>query len=159
MYRKILVSIILFSFVFVGYAYSAEGVDEFRAVRWGQVDTYSQLKRQLPYDFLYLGHPRGTVSTVVTGTTAIPVGYSIIKLVGSGTAKTLANGTAGQILTIICVDYVSAVTVTPATSTGWLSASLGANGQTLILQYVNDTYGWLIVGISGTTITGKNSGS
>jgi hypothetical protein len=109
-------------------------------------------------NLLTIGYANGGVSTVVTGSTTLPLTYGTIKLVGGGQACTLANGTAGQLLNIIVVDYVGATTVTPATSTGLKSASFGADGHCLTLQYVDDTRGWVVVGYNGTTLTLKNSG-
>lgn len=152
MNRKIFVLVILFALVFV-----STGICEESKIRWGQVDTYEQLKHNLPRNMFQMGLSRGGTSTVVTGTIAIPLGYSVVKIVCATSSKTLANGFSGQILTMVAIDQTGTVTITPATATGWASASMDAVGEVLTVQYVDDTLGWIIVGISGTTITGINS--
>jgi hypothetical protein len=109
-------------------------------------------------NLIAVGYANGGVSTIATLTTTLPVSYGELKIIGSaGTTKTLPNGQAGQIIHIVCVDYISATTITPTTSTGWASASLGASGQSITVQYLDDTRGWVLQGIAGATITYKNS--
>ena len=105
----------------------------------------------------FMGMIGGGVSKMSSAPTAIPLGYDIVRITGASQSCTLANGTAGQVLTLICVDYTGTVTITPATSTGWKSATLGANGQTLTLLYYNSTYGWIVIGYNGATVNLINS--
>ena len=151
MNRKVFVFTILFFLAFVCLGHS----DEYN--RWGQTDLNALLKRELPHDWVRLGHSRGGTSTVVTGTPEIPVGYSVVKIIAATSSKTLPNAEAGKILTLVAVERTGTVTITPDTSTGWACATMDANGETLTIQYIDDTVGWVIVGISGTTVTGKNS--
>ena len=126
---------------------------------WGNTDLNLLLGRQLPYDLIHLGQERGGVSTQTTGTTAIPLSYSLVKMVCSTKTNTLANGVAGQIITLVAVDQTGTLTITPSTSTGWASASMGTNGHSLTLLFIDSTRGWIVVNASGTTLTYKNSGS
>lgn len=129
------------------------------SIPWGQGDIHPQLSRQLPYDLIHLGQERDGVSTMVTGPTAIPLNYSLVKMVCSTKTNTLANGVAGQIITLVAVDQTGTLTISPATSTGWLSASMGTNGHSLTLLFIDSTRGWIVVNASGITLTYKNSGS
>lgn len=125
---------------------------------WGNTDLYRLLGRELPYDLIYLGQGRGGVSTMVTDITEIPLGYSVVKMVCATKTNTLANGYPGQVITLVAVDQTGTLTISPASSTGWLSATMDANGETLTLYY-DSVSGWMIQGYVGTTITLKNSGS
>lgn len=145
---------LLLSFIFVGLGYCDT------TNRWGQTDTYSLLKRTTPYDWVYLGHSRGGVSAIATDITTLPVGYSVLFIICASSSKTLPDAEPGKMLTLIATDDddSGAVTITPTTSTGWASVSFDANGETVILQYIDSTYGWVIVGYSGATITAQDIG-
>lgn len=125
--------------------------------RWGQGDTYMFLRRELPYDLIYIGHDRGGVSRMVTKPTEIPLGYSLVEMICSTKTNTIANGFPGQVIDLVAVDETGTLTILPATSTGWAYATMDADGETLRLQYHDDTYGWTVAGYSGTTITAENS--
>lgn len=155
MNRKSLVFFtLLFCFVFVavGLVHAEEN-----RIQWGQVDTYAQLKREIPRDVFQVGLSRGGTSTVTTGTTAIPLGYSVVKIICGASSKTIANGYSGQVLHIVATETTGTVTITPATATGWVSAAMDANGESLTIQFVDDTLGWIVTGIVGTTVTGVNN--
>lgn len=67
---------------------------------------------------------------------------------GAGDAVTLANGTAGQLKTIVHdVDGGSAV-LTPATATGFTNITFTNVGETATLQYFT-TRGWMILALNG----------
>lgn len=71
---------------------------------------------------------------------------------GASQALTLADGTNGQIKTIVhTVDGGSGV-LTPTTKTGWASATFTNAGDTLTLQF-HTTVGWLVMSSYGTTVT------
>lgn len=105
----------------------------------------------------------GTTSMATTGL-AVPLSYALVRKAiatsasGSFTAGTLANGEPGQVLTIQITAVGSGGTfvVTPTLSTGWTSVTFNtyvpANPQYVTLMYVNDTYGWIILGIGGSTV-------
>ncbi len=65
-------------------------------------------------------------------------------------AATLANGTNGQIKTIVCtaVTVGGTATLTPTTANGFTTVAFTAAGQTLTLQYFT-TGGWVILSVRG----------
>ena len=122
------------------------------------------------------GHKDGVTTNTtdkVTNLTSKDLAYGVIilndsgSIVGSsnsvGTTDTqyisLADGTAGQMVTIqrvtggsglvITDDYVG----TAGTKTGWDDIYLDAALDQVTLLYVDDTYGWVIIGGVGVTIT------
>lgn len=128
---------------------------------WGQTDTMALLGRQLPYDLVHLGQSRdGTsvgTSTMVTGPTAIPLGYGLVRMVCSTKTNTLANGIPGQIITLVAIDKTGTLTIQPTKSTGWESATMSSHGHSLTLLYIGDVRGWIVLGYAGTTINYTNS--
>lgn len=109
-------------------------------------------------NLLAIGYANGGVSEVVTGTTTLPVSYGMLKCVISTATKTLPDGTEGQLLHIYGYDRISGtLTIIATTSSGWESIAFDANGDSVTLLYLDDTYGWIIVGASpNTTVTGAN---
>lgn len=102
----------------------------------------------------------GLVSSTTSSTTvaadvlAIPVTHRVVlKTTGADAeALTLADGVAGQKLTItLAVDGGGTGTLTPATATGFVSIAFADAGDTVTLEYVDDTVGWIIVGALGAT--------
>ena len=83
----------------------------------------------------------------------IPVthAYVIKETGGDAEALTLADGKPSQILVInLTTDGGGAGTLTPATSTGWATIVFDDAGDQAVLLYVDDTIGWIILGLSGT---------
>jgi hypothetical protein len=68
-------------------------------------------------------------------------------------AVTLANGTNGQIKTIVCTAVTAAgtATVTPTTANGFATIAFTAAGQSVTLQYFS-TGGWVILSVRDATI-------
>lgn len=65
-------------------------------------------------------------------------------------ALTLANGSPGQVITIALVtDGGGTGTLTPATKSGFATIVFADAGDTATLEYVDDTVGWVIVGLAG----------
>lgn len=65
-------------------------------------------------------------------------------------ALTLANGKQMQILQIdLVVDGGGTGTLTPVTATGWATIVFADAGDRAVLLYVDDTVGWIILGLSG----------
>lgn len=65
-------------------------------------------------------------------------------------ALTLADGSPGQIITIALVtDGGGTGTLTPATKSGFATIVFADAGDTATLEYVDDTVGWVIVGLAG----------
>ena len=84
---------------------------------------------------------------------------------GAGTARYIAlgNGVKGQMLTITLALatggtlYITNDKVSPAvftmTKTGWDDIALNAALDSVTLLYVDDTYGWIIIGQNSVTVT------
>jgi len=103
------------------------------------------------------GVANGYVSQVES-VAALPTSYSLVALPTSnsvGAVYTLANGTPGQIVKFFAIGRVGSDTavITPATSTGFSTATLGANNSFVTLQYINSTIGWIILAYSSTAVT------
>lgn len=77
-------------------------------------------------------------------TDAVVVGTS-----GAASAWSLANGEDGQILTVVIGTDGGEATITPATATGWATAVLTDDIDTITFMYVNDTVGWIVLGTAG----------
>ena len=91
-------------------------------------------------------------TTVAADVLAIPVTHGYVaKTTGADAeALTLANGKPGQVLCIdLTVDGGGAGTLTPATATGWATIVFADAGDRATLMYVDDTIGWIILGLSG----------
>ena len=71
---------------------------------------------------------------------------------GASEALTLANGTAGQIKTIVHIVAGGSGILTPTTLLGGSTITFASAGDTVTLYYVNDTYGWSVIGQNGVTI-------
>jgi hypothetical protein len=82
------------------------------------------------------------------GVTTVASGFAL----NGVNALTLANGTNGQIKTIVCTAVTAAgtATLTPTTCTGYTTVAFTAAGQTLTLQYFT-TGGWVILSVRGAT--------
>ena len=80
----------------------------------------------------------------------IPVTKRLVtKSTGGAEALTLANGTAGQKLTVYITAAVGTGTLTPATSLNFGTCIFIAAGDTADFEYVDDTVGWIITGTAG----------
>ena len=87
---------------------------------------------------------------VAAATLAIPVTHAVVnKTTGGAEALTLANGKPGQVLQIILAVDGGDGTLTPATKTGFANIVFADAGDKATLYYVNDTVGWIILGLSG----------
>lgn len=92
------------------------------------------------------------VVTVAADVLPIPVTHAIVQKTTGGDAEalTLADGVPGQILVInLAVDGGGAGTLTPTTATGWATIVFADALDQAILLYVDDTLGWIILGLSG----------
>lgn len=71
----------------------------------------------------------------------------------TGNALTLANGTAGQIKTIVYVAEAAAAdtgVLTPTTPLGYATITFTNVGDSVTLQYF--TQGWAVIGVRGATV-------
>ena len=92
------------------------------------------------------------VETVAADALAIPVTHGIIQKTTGADAEalTLANGKPDQILVInLVTDGGGDGTLTPVTKTGWLTIVFADAGDQAVLMYVDDSIGWIIVGLTG----------
>ena len=95
----------------------------------------------------------GTVTTRA-GAGAVPITAATVQITttGSAAALTLANGTAGQMLTLVMtVDGGGDATLTPTTKTGFTTIVFGDVGDAVVLQYFT-TLGWMVVSNNGATV-------
>lgn len=91
-------------------------------------------------------------TTVAADVLPIPVTARFVsKTTGADAeALTLADGVSGQVLTVSLVtDGGGAGTLTPSTSTGWATVVFADAGDTVTLEYIDDTVGWIILGAFG----------
>jgi len=110
------------------------------------------------------GHKKGvtTNTTDETNLTSAQLAYGVIIVTGVTTSKSvaIANGTDGQMITFIMTEYNDAdfiitddqVLSTSMTTTGWDDITLNLEGDRVTLLYVDDTYGWIIIGQDTVTI-------
>lgn len=96
-----------------------------------------------------------TIGTVATrsGAGAVPITAATVKLTTTAAdALTLANGTNGQILSIVMVVDGGDGTLTPTTKTGYSTIVFNDVGDSVVLQYFT-TLGWMVLSNNGCTIS------
>jgi len=101
---------------------------------------------------LATSYTESPVKAVAADVLAIPVTHPYVsKTTGADAeALTLANGVAGQMLCItLATDGGGDGTLTPATATDWATIVFADAGDRATLLYVDDTVGWIILGLSG----------
>jgi hypothetical protein len=101
---------------------------------------------------LRLGYAEDLETDVAADVLAIPVTHPMVNKTTGGDAEalTLANGVEGQVLCLrLGTDGGGDGTLTPATATGWATIVFADAGDRATLYYVNDTLGWIIIGLSG----------
>jgi len=103
------------------------------------------------------GYYNGVVSVMTSDLSNVPVLYRFVTKYISTTASeagTLVDGIAGQLLTIsvATADPGGSWNVTPDTATGWYEAQFDAAGDNLALQFIDSTYGWVVIGETGVTV-------
>ena len=97
------------------------------------------------------GRVIGTVATR-SGAGAVPITAATVRLTTTAAdALTLANGTNGQILSIVMVVDGGDGTLTPTTKTGFSTITFGDVGDSVTLQYFT-TLGWMILANNGCTV-------
>lgn len=107
------------------------------------------------FEFFYrtlLGTVGALTKTVAADVLAIPLTHPIVQKTTGNDAEalTLANGSAGQMLIInLVTDGGGDGTLTPVTATGWATIVFADAGDQAILGYVDDTVGWIILGLTG----------
>jgi hypothetical protein len=97
------------------------------------------------------GRVIGTVTTR-SGAGAVPITSAAVRITTTGAdALTLANGTNGQILTLVMVVDGGDGTLTPTTKTGYNTITFNDVGDAVVLQYFT-TIGWMILSNYGCTL-------
>ncbi len=97
--------------------------------------------------------PTADDTTVAADVLAIPVTHRVVIKTTGGDAEalTLADGSPGQLLTIVLgTDGGGDGTLTPTTKTGFATIVFADAGDQATLQFLNSTLGWVIVGYAGT---------
>lgn len=120
-------------------------------IRDGEYDYHSE--QTVAVGGLRIGVDAGS-TTVAADALAIPVTHRFVDKATGGDAEalTLADGNPGQLLTItLGTDGGGNGTLTPSTATGFASIVFADAGDTVTLQYVDDTVGWVLVGAWGAT--------
>lgn len=105
------------------------------------------LPRQNDYD-----GTEDLVETIAADALVIPVTHGIVQKTTGGDAEalTLADGEPFQVLVInLVTDGGGDGTLTPATATGWATIVLADAGDQAVLMYIDDTIGWIVIGLSG----------
>jgi hypothetical protein len=82
------------------------------------------------------------------GAVSVTTSCTLVTTTGAAQALTLANGTAGQIKTIIHDVDGGDFILTPTTATGYTTIASSAAGDSITLQYVT-TRGWIILALRG----------
>jgi hypothetical protein len=87
-----------------------------------------------------------------SGAGAIPLTATTVQLTTTGAnALTLADGVNGQRLSIVMVASGGNGTLTPATKTGFTTATFTAVGNAVTLQFFT-TLGWMVIANYGATV-------
>ena len=149
--------------------YQKDGADQGNASKIDIRNGYSTFDGST-LTFFSNGYGDGVTTNVSgeTNLTSAALAYGVIVLEDTGALDssdnryiTLADGTAGQMVTIILEassdggvltitdDYVG----TAIKNTGWDDIAFDVAGDSVTLLYVDDTYGWVVVGEYGVTVT------
>jgi len=105
------------------------------------------------------GNVTGNLTGVVFGTTQSLSGAGAVNITTATTlltttganALTLANGTNGQIKSVVMVVDGGDGTLTPTTKTGFSTITFNDVGDSVVLQYFT-TLGWMILSNNGATV-------
>ena len=115
-----------------------------RVIRFAEI--YHQQDSDLTMDL---------TTTCAGGVLAIPVTHGYVaKTTGGVEALTLADGKPGQILVINFVSDGGTGTLTPGTNstcTGFTTIEFADEGDQVVLLYVDDVTGWIILSTFGLT--------
>lgn len=103
------------------------------------------------------GSAIGGAATMTSNETAVSTSYAFVRItVGiNQQAGTLADGTPGQIITILIsedVDAVGEMILTPTTKTGYASLEFNDAGDQASLLYVDDSIGWIPLSLQSVTV-------
>jgi hypothetical protein len=89
-------------------------------------------------------------TTKAGGTLAVPITHRVCVMTTGGVeALTLANGVPGQRLTLVLGTDGGDGTLTPVTKTGYTTIVFADAFDTVSLEYISDTIGWIVTGTGG----------
>ena len=102
---------------------------------------------------LYWMEPGST--TKAGGTLAVPLTHGVVNMTTGGVeALTIADGMPGQVVHIFLGSDGGDGTLTVGTNstgTGWATIVFADEGDRASLQYIDDSVGWVIIGLSGVS--------
>jgi len=101
------------------------------------------------------GSIKNTGFVSVSSASANTENVSVMKVSGTGGVENwqLADGVSGQRLTIYCNNFPGGrVTITPVSSSGWVSFEIASIGDCIELIY-DSSAGWIITGNRNGTIS------
>lgn len=110
---------------------------------------------RLKFPLVLAGGANGGAATMTTTDTAVSTSYTLIrKAIGIqvGLAGTLADGSPGQIISILISTRASSGTfvLTPTTKTGFSYLTFDAAGENASLMFVDSTTGWVLLSSTAT---------
>lgn len=100
------------------------------------------------------GYSSTLYTTVAADVLAIPLTHPYVKKTTGADAEalTLADGYPGQTIIInLVTDGGGDGTLTPTTCTGFATIVFADAGDRAVLMYMDDTIGWVILGLSGVS--------
>ena len=127
---------------------------------WGNTDTNRLLGKTVPYYMASLGMANDGVSNgcsqMCSTSTAIPADVRMVqKYIGAtGQVGTIDDGVDGQILffRIDTCDTGATFVLTPDNCWGFTTLTFDAVNDSAVLLYLNDTYGWVLIGSNSVTV-------
>ena len=99
----------------------------------------------------YLGFSQAAQAITAAGAVDVVSAVTTINT-SAAIALTLAAGTTHQVKFITMILDTGDATLTPALFTGGTTITFSAIGDSCTLLYLDATYGWVCVGISGATV-------
>ena len=112
-----------------------------------RIFNFGEIYHQNDYD-----NTEDLVETVAADVLAIPITHGYVEKTTGADAEalTLADGIPGQILCIeLATDGGGDGTLTPTTASGWATIVFADAGDKAVLMFVDDTIGWIIIGLHG----------
>ena len=112
------------------------------------------LSPEFRHHTLVTGYASSPIVAIAADVLAMPTTHPIISKTTGGDAEalTLVDGLPGQMLLInLATDGGGDGTLTPTTMTGFATIVFADAGDEVILLYVDDTVGWVIMGMSGVS--------
>jgi len=168
--KKLLV--VLFGLLFVSsFAYATVAVNDINGYVGEATNIYVE-GQDSSFDgsqvtILSSGHKEGVTTNVSTESNLVSaaLAYGVIQLqAGSAKSIALSDGTPGQMVTIISTVYDGkTITITDdqvndavfgtTTATGWDDIAVDTAFDSITLLFLDTTYGWIVIGNNGCTIT------